>query len=141
MAGLHGEFRHKLDAKGRLSLPAAFRKVLAKNLMVTLSPKGECLYVFEPEGFDEWVKSLFDKDGGFQASNSVHINQRKVLNSRAIDIEVDASNRIGISPTQREAAGLDKEVILIGDTDHFEIWDAKRWDDFCSSVVLDTLFV
>ncbi|MEF9841071.1 MAG: division/cell wall cluster transcriptional repressor MraZ [Raoultibacter sp.] len=141
MAGLHGEFHHKLDAKGRLSLPAAFRKILPKNLMVTLSPKGECLYVFEPEGFDVWVESLFEKDGGFQTSNSMHAAQRKILNSRAIDIEVDGSNRIGVSSAQREAAGLDKEVVLIGDTDHFEIWDAKRWDDFCSSITLDSLYV
>ncbi|MEG0027071.1 MAG: division/cell wall cluster transcriptional repressor MraZ [Raoultibacter sp.] len=141
MAGLHGEFHHKLDAKGRLSLPAAFRKILSKSLMVTLSPKGECLYVFEPEGFDVWVESLFAKDGGFQTSNSMHAAQRKILNSRAIDIEVDGSNRIGVSSAQREAAGLDKEVVLIGDTDHFEIWDAKRWDDFCSSVTLDSLYV
>lgn len=142
MAGLHGEFRHKLDAKGRLSLPAAFRKVLStENLIVTQSPKGECLYVFEDEAFDLWVESLFAKDGGFSSSNSKHVRQRKGLNARAKDIEVDGSGRIGIPASQREVAGLGKEVVLVGDSDHFEIWDAQRWDDFYNDIDFDSLFM
>ncbi len=140
MADLVGEYRHKLDAKGRLSLPSDFRKALSKHLMVTISPKGECLYVFEPEGFSAWVSSLFEKDGGFKSSSSKHVAQRKLLNSRVKPVELDNSGRLGISASQREAALLDKEVVLVGDTDHFEVWDAKRWDDFCATVDLDSLF-
>lgn len=140
LTSLVGEFRYKLDAKGRLSLPADFRKELPKNLMITLSPKNDSLYVFDPDGFSAWVSSLFEKDGGFQASNSKHVNMRKVLNSRAKKVDLDSSNRIGLTAELREAAGLDKDVVLVGDTDHFEIWDAKRWDDFCNSVDLTSLF-
>ena len=111
------------------------------NLKITLSPKNDSLYVFDSDGFSAWVASLFDKDGGFQPSNSKHVNMRKVLNSRAKNVELDASGRIGISADLRNAAGLGKDVVLVGDTDHFEIWDAKRWDDFCSSVDLSSLFV
>ena len=141
MAGLHGEYRHKLDAKGRLSLPAAFRKALSsESLIVTQSPKGECLYVFEVEAFDAWVKSLFARFGGFDPSNVRHVKQRKLLNSRANDIVIDASGRIGLSPSMRSAAGLEKDVVLVGDSDHFEIWDASRWDEFCEDADLDSLF-
>ena len=35
---MNGSYRHKVDAKGRMSLPAAFRKVLSEDLVVTLSP-------------------------------------------------------------------------------------------------------
>ena len=140
MTDLVGEFRHKLDAKGRLSLPSDFRKVLPMNLKITLSPKNDSLYVFDSDGFSAWVASLFNKDGGFQPSNSKHVNMRKVLNSRAKNVELDASGRIGISADLRNAAGLGTDVVLVGDTDHFEIWDAKRWDDFCNSVDLSSLF-
>ena len=65
--------------------------------------------------------------------------QRKILNSRVKRCEIDNSGRITISAAQREAAGLDKEVVIIGDTDHFEIWDVDRWDAFCSEFDLASL--
>lgn len=141
MASLHGAYNHKLDAKGRLSLPSAFRKALSTDdLVVTQSPDGECLYVFEPEGFEAWVDALFMKDGGYDPSNTRHYRQRKVLNSRANDVVIDASGRIGLSAAMRSLAALDKEAVLIGDSDHFEIWDSSRWEDFRDSVVFDSLF-
>ena len=59
MSELLGEFSRKLDAKGRLSLPADFRKELSDNLRMTLSLDGTCLYIFETEDFNKWVDSLF----------------------------------------------------------------------------------
>ena len=143
MAGLRGEYRHKLDAKGRVSLPSAFRKVLSSDsLVVTQAPKEKCLYVFEGDNFDHWIDSLFLKksEEGYRSNNSRHIAQRKVLNSRARDVEVDSAGRIGLSAAQRELAGLEKDVVLVGDSDHFEIWDVKRWEDFYCSADIDALF-
>lgn len=138
---LRGEYRHKLDAKGRLSLPSKFRKALAENLVITLSPKEDCLMVFEEEGFEQWVDSLFMKDGeGFKANSLEQAALRKKLNSRAKDAEIDGVGRLGIPIDQRKKVGLDKEVVLIGDADHFEVWDAKRWDSFADTVDLDLLF-
>ncbi len=94
MSELLGEYRHKLDAKGRLSLPADFRKALSTNLKVTPDPKNQCLYVFETEAFNAWVNSLFESDGGWSSSKSKMVAQRKVLNSRAKKCEVDNSGRI-----------------------------------------------
>ena len=141
MARLHGEYHHKLDAKGRLSLPAAFRKALTSgNLIVTQSPWDDCLYVFEAQQFDVWVESLFEKEGGFNASSRKHVAMRKALNARAKDVEVDASGRIGISADQRQVVSLDKEVVIIGDSDHFEIWDTQLWEDFYTNIDLASLF-
>lgn len=141
MAGLHGEYRHKLDAKGRLSLPAAFRKALSGDgVIVTQSPSGDCLFVFENDAFEAWVDSLFSQNGGFQSNNVRHAKMRKILNSRANDVLIDAAGRIGLPAAQRAIAGLDKDVVLVGDSDHFEVWDAQAWDDFCSDVDLSELF-
>ncbi len=139
MADLVGEYHHKLDAKGRVSLPSSFRKVLDENLKVTLSPENECLYVFEPDAFSAWVDSFFEDDGGYKSRSRRHVKLRRVLNSRARDIEVDSAGRINISADLRSDAGLDKEVVINGDTDHLEIWDAKRWDDFIGDVDLSDL--
>lgn len=140
MSELLGQYPRKLDAKGRLSLPADFRKVLSEDLRVTPNPTNECLLVFETEAFSAWVDSLFESQGGFSTSNRKMVAQRKVLNSRVQKCEVDNSGRIHLSQAQRDVAALDKDIVIVGDTDHFEIWDEERWSKFVEATELDSLF-
>lgn len=126
---LNGEFRFKVDGKGRVALPAKFRKVLSKDLVVTLELTNECIYVFETPDFNDWVHKLFvDKFGDYKASDRTHVRLRSKLKARANDVEVDASGRIMLSAELRAAAGIDKDVVIIGNTGRFEIWDAKRYE-------------
>lgn len=132
MVDLTGEFRHKVDAKGRLSLPARFRKDLSEDLVVTIDPDKECLYVFERPAFNEWVLSFFGTDengkSSFNPQNRTHLAIRRELKSRAMDVEPDTSGRIGISAKQREIVEIGKEAVLVGNTGYFEIWGAERYD-------------
>lgn len=136
---LEGEYHHKLDSKGRLSLPAEFRKVLPSELKIILSPLDDCLFVFEPDKYALWVESLFESQGGYSSSNKKMVAQRKILNSRVKRCEIDNSGRITICSAQREAANLDKDVVIIGDLDHFEIWNVDKWNEFCDSFDLASL--
>ena len=140
MANMVGEYHHKLDAKGRVSLPSDFRKGLSKNLKVTQAPNDPCLYVFEADAFDAWVEAIFHSQGGYDPRRIDHERARRVLNSRATDVEIDSAGRISISADLRGKAELDKEVVIIGNSDHVEIWDAKRWDEFINGFDLDALF-
>ena len=135
MRNLFGTYEFKLDAKGRLSLPSSFKKALPDELVVTLSPSKDCLYVFDNEGFAAWVEALFARDGGFDEGNADHVRARRLLNSRAKMVEVDGSGRIGISPALRDEAKLEREVAVIGNANHFEVWDTKRWRAFAEDVV------
>jgi MraZ protein len=135
-----GSFNHKIDAKGRLSLPSEFRKILeSAELKVTPDPKKECLMVFANEGFTQWVDSLFESRGGYSPSNSLMFRQRTMLNSLAKSAEIDGSGRILLNAAQREAVGLDREVVIVGNEDHFQIWDADRWNGFFSDDLLASL--
>ena len=140
MANLVGEYHHKLDAKGRVSLPSDFRKSLPKDLKVTQAPKETCLYVFEPDAFDAWIDAIFASQGGYKATKLEHERGRRLLNSRATSVEIDSAGRISISADLRSKAELDKEVVIVGNSDHIEIWDAKRWDEFVNGFDLDSLF-
>ena len=138
---LNSAYRHKVDAKGRMSLPSTFRKVLSTDLVVTRNPKDECLYVFEPQGFNAWVAKVFkDKFGEFDDTNDLHLRLRRKLKSRAADVSIDASGRIMLSTEQREAVGIDKDVVVVGNTGYFEIWDAKRYDQVDDDTDLSLLF-
>lgn len=138
---LNGEFRHKVDVKGRVSLPAAFRKVLSTDLVVTPNPKDECLYVFEAPEFNKWVAKAFeDKFGKYDSSNDLHVRLRRKLKSRAKGVEVDGAGRIMLSSDQRDAADIGKEVVVVGNTGYFEVWDAKRYDQEDGEIDLSLLF-
>ena len=146
MANDSSGLRRKLDAKGRISLPPDIRKTLPEDLKtvkVTVSPKGDCVYIFEPEKFKEWVDSLFAKrDGGFNPSNETHVGLRTVLESRGLFAKLDDVGRVGIQLLQREEAGLElgADIVVFDSADHIEVWDAKRWDEFRNKVDLTALF-
>ena len=123
---MNGSYRHRVDAKGRMSLPAAFRKVLSADLVVTRNPKDECLYVFEPQAFEDW--------------NALHVGLRRKLKGRANNVSVDNAGRIGITAELRGAVGIDKDVVVLGNTGYFEIWDAKRFDEQDDDIDLSLLF-
>ncbi len=138
---LRGQYRHKVDEKGRVSMPAAFRKVLSADLVVTRSPHDECLYVFEPQGFNDWVANAFqDKFGGFNSTDAMHVKLRSKLKSRANDVSIDKVGRISLPAELRQKTGIESDVVIIGNTGYFEIWDAKRFDAEDEEVDLSLLF-
>lgn len=63
-----------------------------------------------------------------------------MLKSRARDVEVDASGRIMLSPEVRAAVGIDKEVVVVGNTGRFEIWDADRFKAMSDEVDLGLFY-
>jgi len=112
-----------LDAKGRLVVPARHREVLAAlaqgQLTLTKHPQG-CLLVFPRpswEGFRDKIAAL-----PMQA-----VGWKRIFLGNAMDVEIDASSRVLVSPELRAAAGLTKDVLLLGMGSHFELWDAERY--------------
>ncbi len=138
---LNGQFSFKVDSKGRMALPAKFRKVLPETLVVARELKDDCVYVFVKSDFDLWVDKLFQgRFGGYQESNHQHVELRRKLKGRAFEVEVDASGRIMIPQDVRRAVGIDKDVIILGNTGRFEVWDAKRFERVDSEVDLGLLY-
>lgn len=138
---LFGEFRFKVDAKGRLALPSKFRKVLPSDLIVSRELTDECLYVFVPSEFNNWVNQLFvDKFGRYNASKRQHVLLRSKLKSRADEVEVDSSGRIMLKPEMRDAAGITKDVVIVGNTGYFEIWDADAYENVVENIDLGMFY-
>ena len=109
-----------LDAKGRLSMPVRHREVLGAGysgrFTLTKHPHG-CLMIFplcEWEKFRERIASL-----PMQAQW-----WKRIFLGNAMDVEMDATGRVLISPELRKAAGISKETVLLGMGNYFELWDA-----------------
>ena len=113
-----------LDAKGRLSVPTRHRDVLAATasgqLTLTRHPDG-CLLLFarpEWERFSQRVAALPMNAQWW----------KRIFLGNAMDVELDGTGRVLVSPELRQAAGLTKEVLLMGMGTHFELWDKATYD-------------
>lgn len=112
-----------LDAKGRMSVPSRYREALQQQadgrVTVTKHPDG-CLLLFprpEWEVFRAKIAAL-PMDAHWW---------RRIFLGNEMDAELDGSGRILVSPELRLAAGLEKEVMLLGMGSHFELWDAQTY--------------
>jgi MraZ protein len=125
---LKGTYRHRIDPKGRLPVPAAFRRALAETgpATVIVTPLDQCLAAY-PVG--EWARleahlaQLPPFSGPAKAVT-------RLLASRAVDCDLDVQGRILLPTGLRAAAGLGTEAVVIGVLNRFEIWAPDRWDSF-----------
>ena len=138
---LNGSFRFKTDAKGRVSLPAKFRKVLSEDLVVTCALTGDHLLVFDGQhGFNAWVDGIFaDKFGGYNSTSREHLNLRSALKGNAFDVAADSAGRILLPADLREKVGIDREVVIVGNTGFFEVWSEERRSEMLADVDISSL--
>ena len=143
MAGLYGEYRHKLDAKGRLSLPAAIRKTMTEETQMLVVPDtgGEFLSVYTTDSFDAWINSIFEKRGGYDPGNREHLVLQSIVCGSATPVTLDSAGRVTLPGNLREAVGIDKEVTVVGlgRAGRFDIWDSERREAFRASINVNAL--
>lgn len=120
-----GDYRHTLDAKGRVSLPSRFRAELTGKLVVA---KGldKCLYVYPAAEYGHFLKGLMAKSDFEPRLRRI----RRFFIAGAVDVELDSAGRIGLSANLREYAGLSKDVVVAGNGNRIEIWDAATWEEY-----------
>ena len=120
-----GEFKHNIDAKGRLIIPSKLREQCGSSVIVTRGFDG-CLALYTQEGWDDYYQKLqmlpkTKKD----ARNFV-----RIITSRASECEFDKLGRINIPSVLRVEGKLEKECIIVGVGDHVESWNESLWQDY-----------
>src|SRR3954452_1729053 len=120
---LLGEFDHTLDDKGRLTLPAKFRQVMAGGLVVTRG-LDSCLHAYAREDWERLVESrLRELDPLSREGRQL----QRFFFASASEAEPDKQGRIMIPAPLAQSAGLTREVVVAGVYDHLEIWDRESW--------------
>ncbi len=129
-----------LDAKGRLVLPAKHREAVllesAGNLVLTAHPH-RCLLLY-PEPAWEPIQTKMMALSSFDRQSSA---LQRLLVGFAEDASLDSAGRMLVSPVLREFAGLDKEVMLVGQGSHFELWNMEAWRAQLVQVMQDDGFI
>ncbi len=121
-----GSSFHTIDVKGRIIIPRRFRDVISHRdghrLMVSRMDRSLVVYALrEWEKIESKILSLAEKNDNMRRF-------RRVFIGGAFECVWDKQDRILVPPTLREYAGLDKEIVLVGVLDHFEIWSRENWD-------------
>jgi MraZ protein len=121
-----GTYHHRIDAKGRLPVPAAFRRLLAEDGSVVVTLLDSCLAAYAPR---EWAR-LEGQLAALPAFSRPVKALTRLLASRAADCEIDVQGRILLPPALRQAAGLGRDAVVVGVLNRFEVWSPQGWEAF-----------
>jgi MraZ protein len=120
-----GEYRHAIDDKGRLAVPARMRSQLDGGCVVARWIDA-CLAVFPLEAWE----AIAAKVGSLPMTDpNARLLQRRLF-AGALETELDKQGRVLLPENLRQAAGLTGEAVVVGGRDHAEIWAPARWDEY-----------
>lgn len=115
-----GEYRHNLDTKGRLFIPAKLKEELGDVFYLTLSAE-RCLCAYSAESWQHFSDKV-------DAMTQLRQRSMRPLFAFAAKCELDNQGRILIPQHLRDYASLGKNVAVIGCNRHAEIWDENEWN-------------
>jgi len=122
-----GRFEHTVDAKGRVSIPAKYRELLAEKsdncIMVTNFDR--CLMAFPLDEWQVWEEKVTSMS---MVKKEATAFQRFFI-SGAQECAIDKLGRILIPPTLRSYGKLEKNVVFVGLGKRFELWSKERWEE------------
>ena len=124
-----GEYRHGVDEKGRLAVPARFRLELQAGAFVS-KWTDLCLAIFPKDAWDD----VATKVGSLHLSDADGRAFQRYLFASAFEVELDRQGRLVIPSGLRGFAGLVGEVAVIGSRDHVELWEPSRWAEYSSAM-------
>ena len=112
-----------MDAKGRIIMPARYRAEALDRLVVTIDTQDRCLLLYS---FPFW-EEIERKIDSLPSFNQTTRRIQRLLIGHATELDMDGNGRILLPSLLREYAGLEKDIMLIGQGKKFELWDKATW--------------
>ena len=120
-----GEYRHNLDAKGRLAIPAKFRSQLQKGAVVTRGLDNS-LFLYSREAWEKIAGKLANLPVGQSKARAFS----RLMLAGAMEADFDNQGRINLPEYLRTFAKLKKKAVVAGVYDRLEIWDEAAWEKY-----------
>lgn len=125
----YGEYKHTIDRKGRIILPAKFREAAKNNFIekfFVTRGLDKCLFMFGEEEWKNQENRL--KSVSFTKQDARTFN--RLYFSGAVEIIPDRQGRILIPQYLNDFANIKREVVIVGVSNRIEIWSKQEWDSF-----------
>jgi MraZ protein len=123
-----GATKVTLDAKGRMAVPTRYRERLAARCdghVVMTVDKDHCLLVYPLPDWEELERKLVR----LPSMNKAARRLVRIMVGYATEVDMDANGRILVSRELRDFAGLEKDGVLLGQGNKFELWDEAIWNE------------
>jgi len=130
---LGGEYRHGLDAKNRIFIPAKLREELGTTFVVAKDIRESCLKIYSLGGWETYIAPLK------QQRRNLSEKIMRFLHSSLTQVTPDSQGRIVLPQELIEYAEIDKNVIVVGCGDYAEIWAENTYDHLKDEVDRDAL--
>ncbi len=117
-----------MDNKGRVIIPAKFRKELGERFVATRG-LDSCLFVYPLEQWGE----LEDKLSSLPVTSSKARTLTRFFFSGAAECELDKQGRMSIPTNLRDFASLDTQIVIIGLSSRIELWAKNKWDNYLNA--------
>lgn len=124
-----GEYKHTLDDKGRIAIPAKLRysKVNEEEFWVTTKGFDHCLFVYPKNEWGVIVNALNER---LTLTKKDDRSFLRMFVSPANEQAVDKQGRIALPLSLREYAGVQKDVVVLGAINRIEIWSEENWNKY-----------
>lgn len=123
MASFLGRYEYQLDPKGRVSLPADFRKESEGSRFVLLQWEATHLTLLPLDVWEEVQARILE----LRRTRPAMLNRLRRITSRAVHVDPDKQGRILIPSGLKDAVGLEGTVVVTGNVDRIEIWDPETF--------------
>ncbi len=118
-----GEFRYKIDQKGRLPIPPKFREELKHGVILTEGPE-KCILAY---ALPDWEKLAATLIPGSAIPNSKSRRLNRAIFATAFYLNLDGQGRITLPIPLRQYAGIEADVVIAGANTYFELWNKDQW--------------
>lgn len=117
-----------MDAKGRMAVPSRYRDALLAQgdgqLVATIDIEDRCLFLYPLPAWQE-IETQIARLPTFNPDTR---RLQRLLIGHARELELDGNGRVLIPPELRSYAGLEKQVVLVGQGHRFELWSTDTWN-------------
>lgn len=126
-----GEFRCKLDDKGRFFIPSSIRELLDKGKpdqtksVMFVRGQTECLWLYALQDWEHKLARARETLDDDQSRLFMHFIVSETMGS-----EIDRSGRICVPRRLRELSGIEEEIVVIGMYDRLELWCLEEWNSY-----------
>ena len=119
---LTGEYRHSVDPKNRLFIPAKHREELGNTFMIVKDVRGPRLKIYSMGAWEAYIAPIRSQERKLAEA------ALRFLHKDAVTAEPDSQGRVLLTPALLQYAGIAKEAVIVGCADYAEIWAADVYD-------------
>lgn len=118
----YGEYKHTIDTKGRLFIPAKLREKLGDNFILSRG-FDKCVCIYPKEEWENFTAKLEELPVAKER------RVRRYFYAGSDEGSIDAQGRVTVNQNFRTFANLEKDVVIVGNRSHLELWSASAWEE------------